>query len=1435
MAYSIKLMEITDPFAEDFGLVTTDVELQSPMSLADFLTFQYPDEVRYAYINMVEVPLTTIIQPGNIILVADDVGKKSTLSIVASLAVMAAAWIAAPYVAATFTGTTVATVGTGATMVAFTAISFAGNLLVNALLAPDLKDMSATGLDKSKSYLWSGARNQSQQMIPVPVVLGTFQIAGNLINTYTETHKVNSSGVSIRDTIYLLYGLTSNELQSVTACKINDMAADTFASTDRSVYYTLGTGNQYPLDTRNASALYNGEDAAPASDGVLFPDLIEEQTFSTKTIPIPYHTFTQTKSNITVFTAGQSKGIKATLDADLTASSTSDITVNHDVNVTIPSSGIIRISHTINEVNSYIGYAKYTNITTNSSTQTTLSGISRDGTNKTFNMGDVVEFINGTTKTVEITVNTACLENNDIGVWDPWTQQVRDSYTSASTSASAMDDIKIQIVFDRGLYSMSNKDGAKYERAVGFDFSISDGTTTEKLTLPQKGYDELSATEQKYCVCDTFISTHYVEFKVVDILKDAEIINGFTSIFLDSSKTTLVNHQYTIGIRMAFTQTHGRYAVNHNMLSWVNHAYNPSAENSPGTDFYDCHFSRISTINYNTILNYPNTSLLGLVLNATPVINNQLPKVTAVVTGKFYYYVAGTDSKHVVSTWTQGACNNPAYLAINMMYNDYWGLGIGGALTDSDKDSKFASFVDIDAFVDLANYCNESVTIDNAGNTGVRYTFDGIIDSEMSGWDAITLVLKAANATPIFNGNKITVYWDEASDSIVQLFTTSNIKEGSFTESFLGEDRLAECIGGNFIDSEDNYTKKSVIYLPIDADVSKRIDIELYGIVTAERAMRAIKQKLKKTQTLRQIFNFTASDSSGVSCEVGDKIGIQYEFIDFVSNDNSISGRFKAVSGTTITLDKIIPEITGTPMLIVRTSDSTIHTVGIINWDNTGSTTVLTIASSIANAAPLDLYLVGSTADYYKEAIVSSIEINDDLTTTISAINYDASIYDNFYGITINSVSNPEIKRDDVIVNNLDATYIPNTAIVVTWDAPRFGDADYYMVYKKTNESTAHYMGRVDTTTYIDTDFAINEVIYYKILPVVVYRGTPITIPLSWASYSNGVNLTSGLLEYLEAPDYDLAATLTPGKTGYADLTVTVHNPGGWVFKDRREGFIIWTRFSDSDATDDWFGPTDIILSSSCSAYGSTITVNKIDGLPTLNGQVCCLLLIDNCDLVAVYGNTGNTLNIIQHGITNANRKFALSKSHYYGVPVYVANKGFFPVKYFGVKESCTAYGGNNQISCTTVYCYDAVTNTMTTSDFDTDFMNYKTASVYVDGNSNQIVGIESFVCDTSTTPHTNAIILAEPRPAADFAIHLVGQDITGNHFGIYDMYWQHDSGYKTFKYNKDDDTLYGTIQNIPISAPYVWVALNRLLWLVNPDEQKVTSGWISNPKIYVP
>ncbi len=434
------------------------------------------------------------------------------------------------------------------------------------------------------------------------------------------------------------------------------------------------------------------------------------------------------------------------------------------------------------------------------------------------------------------------------------------------------------------------------------------------------------------------------------------------------------------------------------------------------------------------------------------------------------------------------------------------------------------------------------------------------------------------------------------------------------------------------------------------------------------------------------------------------------------------------------------------------------------------------------------------------------------------------------------------------MVNDLLAEKVTDRAEVkVSWTAPIL-DADIigYLVYRKVNEEPIQFIENVNITEFIDTDIDFLDSLYYKVLPIFFYRGAERTIPLGWADYSVVVNITSQLSEYLTAPDFDLFATKNSEGENLYDLTVKVEDPRDWLCRDNREGFWIWTRFSSVATTDDWFGPTDITLTSACTAGAEYIYVNKTDGLPLYNFgtegspdyQVTGLLMLDNQDLVAVLGvDSGNPLKlqVVEH-LNNGldNRKFAISKNHASGISVYNAHKGFMPVRYFSLKDYCTAYDKYNVIAIDDghLYSYNPTTNCLTVSDgFDDLFINNKDQLfVYVDGDTNSMYQCMNFFNVPSYS--VSAVELMMPVSADDFAIHSVFLDITGQALSLYQMYWESPQDYQKLKINTANE-LEGTIAKIPVTAPYAWVAVSRVLWEYDFNEVWPTRVYTSNPKLW--
>jgi len=1459
MAYSIKVVEITDPFARDFGLNQRDVVLEGTMSLQNFLKTEYPEETMYAYVNLQEVPETTLLKNGDTLLVAGELGKKDTLKLVASLAVIAAAsyftmGTAGPLaggLGGMFEGIAGITLAQSQ-MLAFSLISLVGSYLINSLLPPDLPDTSSEGFDKSKTYSWTGGFNTSLQMIPKPVVFGTFLIYGNLLEAYTESYNVHTAGISIRDTAYLLYGLTANKLNSISKCYINNIDAQYFSDDDKTIFYNLGTGTQDPLG-KNSPILYDnppGSITPITTKDYLFPDLINEVRPNT-TVDIPYHTFSESSTTINSYKKGDYLNVDAPLlgsyhpgDSIISIRITPDMDGNYP---SLPATGFLVLYTQESDpdiAESIVYYSSYSQDQNDASLFQFVVNSSVNF-NKSFVSDDRVRVYKAITDTSVVSASKTPVSSG--GKWFEWEQHLRDFTTITSISGS-VDEIELQVVFPRGLYAMSNHDGDKFPRWVTFDFEyiLNDGSNTYIGSLYDDNEDKIysedeNALEHIFGVYGLFQSSHFVNFNLTKIIEKSE--NAIQSNFLSDGK--LKDGTWTIKIRMRGT---GGYKY-----KFFIHAADPSNTNSDGTNFYDCVVSKVQSYNYGSLLNYPYLSCLGVVLNATHILNGQLPKIGVEVVGE--YKIPSSCTSNTITWAADAPSENPAIHAINLAYNSLWGAGLGGYENSPTKDQEFLKLFDLSKFLELKDYCDELITIEEGKPSVPRYTNNMLLDSRLSFWDALKVILKTCNATPIFDGQKITVYYEKEDTSgiPVQMFTAANMLEGSFKESFLGEGELAQAITGNYINKNDGWKKTAISYLIPGKDPKKQVTIELPGIIETPRAIRAIKQKLEKTRLLTRVFEFTVANASGISCEVGDTIGIQQNFINLNDKDappivctatrpiyrigNGIAGIYNNLDG--------VDTSKYTKSLWFK-SDGTyeLHDIEVMV---SSDTVVYAVQGTPSDPLPFDLTEKGgkfiiapSSENFYIKATVTAVEINEDLTTKISAIEYNPQLFDDFYGVTLSSDDLGEINKDDIIVQDTKAKLIPSVlshqSVQVSWKDPKLKfHIDKFFVYKKRNSESYHKIATVTEYSYVDYDIAIGDTVFYRVLPVVIANNTEFTIPLNWAETSPELRVSNKLFDYLEAPEYTVRASKNPSGDNIFDITVSVTNDDNWFYRDRREGFFIWTRLSDSSSTDDWFGPINCTLKYSVNAGATSITVNNFEGFPErfdAAGDYGGVILIGHTDLVIFWGATDNgdgswTLS----GIPTAG-KFAINHSHSAGERVFNAHKGFFPIKYVGLNttNNITIYDTGKQVVCQTIYEYDFASNKIKpTGSFNPIFDNLvENPIVYVDGNFNNVVAINKVLNDNSGN---KIILLNQSVSASDFTINLVARDVTGTPLGIFEMYWSHPSGFKQFQVT--EDKLEGTIGGFELSRPNGWLAVNRVFFDKDPEQDPNAHLWVSNLRMY--
>lgn len=151
-------------------------------------------------------------------------GGKMIFRMVAMVAIAVAAAYTGGMAAMAYAGTATvaaatATIGGAIVAGAVTAaITIAGSLLVNALLpAPTASRATNTGLTSSASYGADGAKNTSEEGLPVPVSYGVFQMAGNVIGLYTDVNGADANS----QILYMLINAGEGPIASISNIQIN--------------------------------------------------------------------------------------------------------------------------------------------------------------------------------------------------------------------------------------------------------------------------------------------------------------------------------------------------------------------------------------------------------------------------------------------------------------------------------------------------------------------------------------------------------------------------------------------------------------------------------------------------------------------------------------------------------------------------------------------------------------------------------------------------------------------------------------------------------------------------------------------------------------------------------------------------------------------------------------------------------------------------------------------------------------------------------------------------------------------------------------------------------------------------------------------------------------------------------------------------------------
>jgi len=1525
----INIIEITDPLAKDFGFIHKKVPFVQGKLLSEYLKENYDNlDLICVYLNLCEVESFELeLKESDTLLLSYDMGYMAIPFIAAAITEFLSATAIGVYLS-------VAALEIIGTIAAYAIVG--GFLyLASSLLAPDVPSAGTPkGIDQSKAYQWGDVSNTSRQMIPIPPCFGRFKISGNLIAARTESYNYNKAGYSIRETLYLLYSLSSTQLHQINGITINGMEASTIHEDDISIYYTEGTNTQLPINPEYSLSYLPDDPIAPAGTGPLFPDLGIEKLLN-KELDIPNHmvTITSSTEKLVSYVPAQ-VAVPNSYNDDDSMGAVTGLPFIEDVSAyssdsssllwfsgylleTIDSESsdcLIKVfpeisGKTLDEltrppypifIKIYIKTYDETVLTSESTEYIFIHNLEIDDEDNnilkaTFDISigrptpkrwevpeenshlpidlNQVIAIKAIAKYEVIYDYTPAQIGDPQAKWEPAHYVPSNSWTTYTSDSQNIENLILQFVMPKGMYSQysgshSGKDaGVKFGRWESYeliveqlneygnpiaDVHFTPPDITGSLTTIMGYYNSNAPCPQAFYVAGSFPNAHEFSFTAIDIVRERtnypELYTTDTGTYLNLDPVSGFlpkGFQYNFKVRIHGHGNYGRGPV----IGFTTVDPNITGK-SKVTDIYETRLYRVTEIDYDETLSYPNNVLLGVALNSTPTVSGQMPVIVADCEFKITYPM--WDSQTEKYQWVTKFSNNPAHIALAICYDNLWGAGIA-----SKED--FHKYIDLDSFREFADFCDRDHQFDITDPTSIdkNYTFNGIFDSRISVWDAITKVCLVANGSPYFENGKISVYWEDDILSPVQLFSNTNIKEGTFTLTYMNKSDTAHAVSGSYIDIESGEKTEITWMLPL-SNPSKNVAVELFGVTEYKRAVRAVQYKLNKTNALKVTCNFITT-LAALNCQVGDLVIVQNEFIDWGNPD--YAGLINNIQNNTeITLDRKIPEPQGVKYILIRlNSNDTLFSVKVLTWDNSGKLTKLDVeyTNELQDIEFLDPFVIGVGVDAYKKFVIGSIDINNSLECSISAVEYleQSQIDTNIF--LVSDLINKKLTKEmlcprfisfevDLALQNVVISFSPPT---ITTKAQ--GDDKVpilrYQIWRRKGQlgdkindkgSAWQLIGETVDPEYTDYKLSVGFRYFYKVIPIFSYFGAEATMPLSWCvnfkdgidehgnpiwvnpELDEGVDLVWSVYDYLPYPRV-IRSEFTKGviTPSLRDYTFYTEDPKNWETKDASEAFGIWWKVDTETTNRHWLGPTNITLVGDIDSGAQYMTVSSTGGL-TIPG----LVIIGHTDLVYVHQAIGNQL-LIGHPTkcdhADLTRKFVVGINHYNGEPVYNAHKGFFPVKYFGFRDDVKIVTEKNQLYCETIYEFTLPAEQIVEGSLKHVVTLGSGMHLPVFGRDNTVTSLTQVTANSFITPFYTPVM-------DDFTINPATLDIYGDPTYVNVAVWNPKTQQiaPILKNNKDE--LFFSVVNLPPDG-YLWLSVCRYKFNVAIDEQRDTYGWVSH------
>lgn len=369
---------------------------------------------------------------------------------------------------------------------------------------------------------------------------------------------------------------------------------------------------------------------------------------------------------------------------------------------------------------------------------------------------------------------------------------------------------------------------------------------------------------------------------------------------------------------------------------------------------------------------YPNLQCVSIALKASERLSGGTP-VFRVINRRRSVIVPAWDG---LGTQTLDP-RNPAWAALDLLTSDLYGLGLP------------ISRIDRTSFEEWAAWCDGEVA---PGTPRAR--MNGVLDTELSAWDGLKTVFEVGRASPALIGTNIGVVVHKPRP-VSQEFTVGNMARDSFTLAFIPRTDRVDEIEIEFLDSERNWQRDSVVaqasYFDTLDRPARSQNLFLAGVNNREQAQREAILRMRQTELPSRTVEFEA-DVDAIGCSVGDVIRVQHD-----GSELTFGGRLaRDVSGEALLpLDRTVTLASdlyaGNCTAWVRTQSDAILEAEVLGpWDV--QTRELLLSLPLA-ASRFDVYCVGRPGAEKWLYQVVSVRRSSEQKVRISAVEYRDDIF----------------------------------------------------------------------------------------------------------------------------------------------------------------------------------------------------------------------------------------------------------------------------------------------------------------------------------------------------------------------------------------------------------------------------------------------------------